>query len=177
MFNAKYTKYTNRFCRKKALQSNQSQTGIISFSHGWPQRGSRRNHFLFHRMEGRGGGAFWKTTAFSKTQKQVSYRQDACPTYQTPLPGPRPACSSRGEGESASPHFCRKCATLRHGIYGCQVLAENERFTRGVCDMRGLRIQNEPPCGGGQEGSTLGVLMRRPWPVRTVSALRAAWGL
>ena len=34
---------------------------------------------------GGGGGAFWKTTAFSKTQKQESYRQDACPTYQTPL--------------------------------------------------------------------------------------------
>ncbi len=42
--------------RHKALQSNQSQTGIISFSHGWPQGGSRRNHSLLHRMEGRGGG-------------------------------------------------------------------------------------------------------------------------
>ena len=41
--------------RHKALQSNQSQTGIISFSHGWPQGGSRRNHSLLHRMEGRGG--------------------------------------------------------------------------------------------------------------------------
>ncbi len=123
------------------------------------------------------GERFGKRPRFPKLKSRYLTGKMPVPLIRRPSPALAPLVPRGAREKSASPHFCRKCATLRHGIYGCQVLAENERFTRGVCDMRGLRIQNEPPCGGGQEGSTLGVLMRRPWPVRTVSALRAAWGL